>query len=65
MKYRSDDEVEEWKGRDAIDAIESAMVAEGIATEAEVGDARASVLAEVDAAIEFAENSPMPIPEIS
>ena len=62
MKYRSDDEVEEWKGRDAINAIEVAMIAEGVATEHEVGDARAAVQAEVDAAIEFAENSPMPDP---
>jgi len=62
MKYRSDEEVEEWKGRDAINAIEVAMIAEGVATEHEVGDARAAVQAEVDAAIEFAENSPMPDP---
>jgi len=62
MKYRSDDEVEEWKGRDAIDAIEASMVADGVATEAEVGDARSAVQAEVDAAIDFAENSPMPDP---
>ena len=62
MKYRSDDEVEEWKGRDAINAIEVAMIAEGVATEDEVGAARAAVQAEVDAAIEFAENSPMPDP---
>jgi pyruvate dehydrogenase E1 component alpha subunit len=62
MKYRSDDEVEEWKGRDAINAIEVAMIAEGVASESEVGDARAAILAEVDAAIVFAENSPMPDP---
>jgi len=62
MKYRSDDEVEEWKGRDAIDAIEASMVADGVANEAEVGDIRTAVQAEVDAAIEFAETSPMPDP---
>ena len=62
MKYRSDDEVEEWKCRDAIDAIELAMIAEGVATEAEIGDTRVAVQAEVDAAIVFAENSPMPDP---
>jgi pyruvate dehydrogenase E1 component alpha subunit len=62
MKYRSDDEVEEWKARDAINAIEVAMIAEGVASESEVGEARAAILAEVDAAIVFAENSPTPDP---
>lgn len=63
MKYRSDDEVEEWKGRDAIDALQRVMVADGVATEDEIDAIRASVQAEVDAAIEFADNSPMPDPE--
>jgi TPP-dependent pyruvate/acetoin dehydrogenase alpha subunit len=62
MKYRSDDEVEEWKARDSIDSIEAAMVAESISTENEVAATRVAVLAEVDAAIEFAENSPLPDP---
>jgi pyruvate dehydrogenase E1 component alpha subunit len=63
MKYRSDDEVEEWKGRDAIDALQRVMVADGVATEDEIDAIRASVQAEVDAAVEFADNSPMPHPE--
>jgi pyruvate dehydrogenase E1 component alpha subunit len=63
MKYRSDDEVEEWKGRDAIDALQRVMVADGVATEDEIDAIRASVQAEVDAAVEFADNSPMPDPE--
>jgi pyruvate dehydrogenase E1 component alpha subunit len=63
MKYRSDDEVEEWKERDAIDALERVMVAEGVASEDEIEAARAAVLAEVDAAIEFAEASPLPDPD--
>ena len=62
MKYRSDDEVEEWRGRDAIDALERVMVADGVATEADIEAARAAVQAEVDAAIEFAESSPLPDP---
>jgi TPP-dependent pyruvate/acetoin dehydrogenase alpha subunit len=62
MKDRSDDEVEEWKARDSIDSIEAAMVAESISTENEVAATRVAVLAEVDAAIEFAENSPLPDP---
>ena len=62
MKYRSDDEVEEWRGRDAIDALERVMVADGLATQADIDSARAAVQAEVDAAIEFAEASPLPDP---
>ena len=62
MKYRSDDEVEEWKARDAIDAIEAAMLAEGLASVDEVTTTRAAVQAEVDRAIEFAEASPLPDP---
>ena len=36
MKYRSDDEVAEWRGRDAIVAIEAAMVANNITTAVEI-----------------------------
>lgn len=62
MKYRSDDEVEEWKGRDAIDALERVMQADAIATVEEIEAIRAGVQAEVDEAIEFADSSPMPDP---
>ncbi len=64
MKYRSDDEVEEWKGRDAIVALERVMADDGIATRDEIDAIRASVQAEVDVAIEFAESSPMPEPDV-
>jgi pyruvate dehydrogenase E1 component alpha subunit len=60
MKYRSDDEVAEWKGRDPIDALEQLMVTDGVATPDAIAAARAAVQAEVDAAIEFAEASPLP-----
>jgi TPP-dependent pyruvate/acetoin dehydrogenase alpha subunit len=63
MKYRSDDEVEEWKERDAIVALEQVMLADQIATRAEIDAVQAAVLAEVDAAIEFAEASPLPEPD--
>lgn len=62
LSYRTDEEVEEWKGRDAIDAIEARMLADGVASEAEVEANRASIQAEVDEAIEFADSSPMPDP---
>ena len=63
MKYRSDDEVEEWRRRDAIAALERAMIAGEVATEADIEAARAAVQAEVDEAIEFAESSPLPPPD--
>jgi len=62
MKYRSDDEVEEWRQRDAIVALERMMVADGVATEGEIEAVRAAVQAEVDEAIAFAEASPLPDP---
>ena len=62
MKYRSDDEVEEWRQRDAIAALERVMVADGVATGADIEAARTAVQAEVEAAIEFAEASPLPDP---
>ena len=62
MKYRSDDEVAEWRQRDAIDALERVMLTDGLATESEIEAARSAVQAEVDAAIEFAESSPLPDP---
>jgi pyruvate dehydrogenase E1 component alpha subunit len=62
MKYRGDDEVEEWRQRDAIVALERMMVADGVATEGDIEAARAKVQAEVDEAIAFAEASPLPDP---
>ncbi len=63
MKYRSDDEVAEWRERDAITALEAAMVADGVATAADIQATRAAVTAEIDTAIQFAEASPLPDPD--
>jgi pyruvate dehydrogenase E1 component alpha subunit len=62
MKYRSDDEVAEWRERDAIESLERLMVEDGLASEADVEATRTAVLAEVEAAIAFAEASPLPDP---
>jgi len=62
MKYRSDDEVAEWRERDAIVSLEQMMVEHAMATEADIEATRAAVLAEVDTAIEYAEASPLPDP---
>ena len=62
MKYRSDDEVNQWRARDAIVALEETMTRNGIATPADIEATRTAIQAEVDAAIEFAQNSPLPDP---
>lgn len=63
MKYRSDDEVEHWRGRDAISALEVRMRAGGVADEKQIAAVHAEINAEVDAAIRFAEESPLPSPD--
>ncbi|MGI9577936.1 MAG: thiamine pyrophosphate-dependent dehydrogenase E1 component subunit alpha [Microthrixaceae bacterium] len=63
MKYRSDEEVEHWRGRDAIEALETRMRDNGVASDDEIDAVRAEVEAEVDTAIRFAEESPLPSPD--
>ncbi len=62
MKYRSDEELEEWKKRDPIDLMEARLVEAGVMSAEDVQAVHDRVQAEVDAAIEFAENSPAPDP---
>ena len=62
MKYRSDDEVKEWRDRDPLPRHEDLMVSVGAMTPDGIEAVRAEVAAEVEAAIEFAEQSPMPDP---
>ncbi len=62
MKYRSDEEVEEWKAKDAIDAFEKRVTEAGLISAEELAEVRNGIQAEVDAAVEFGENSPYPDP---
>lgn len=62
MKYRTDEEVEEWKKRDCIDAIEPRLAKAGVLSKKEAAAVRAEIQAEVDAAVAFADASPMPDP---
>ena len=62
MKYRSDEEVELWKGRDPIPAFESRVTEAGLMTAEEIAAVHAEIGAEVDAAVQFGEESPMPEP---
>ena len=63
--YRNADEKEAWLRRDPIVLFRNRLVADGVATERELDDLEAAVLAEVDAAVAFADESPFPGPEIA
>lgn len=63
LKYRSDDEVEEWKRRDPITLFEGRLAAQGILSETAAQAVHDQVSTQVQAAVEFAESSPMPDPE--
>lgn len=53
-RYRSKEEIEEWKARDPIPHFEAELMAHGLATVAEVTAIRESAEAEIAAGIEFA-----------
>ena len=61
--YRTDEEVEYWKGRDPIDIHSKMLVEQGVATEDEIESVRAEIAADVEAALQFARESPYPEPE--
>ena len=60
LTYRTDEEVEEWKKKDPIDNFEARLAEQGILTPIEAEAVHAEVLTEIDAAIQFAEDSPYP-----
>ena len=60
MKYRTDDELAEWKQRDPIELFEDRLAAAGVL---DAGGAQAvhdAAQAAIEAAIAFAEESPLP-----
>jgi pyruvate dehydrogenase E1 component alpha subunit len=59
-KYRSKEEVEEYRAKDPIGIAEKRMIELGYASEAELEAAQVKIEAEVDACVEFSENSPWP-----
>jgi len=60
--YRSQEEIDAWKERDAITALEQRMVAAQLAAEAELQKVWDETRAEIVEAIKFAEESPDPDP---
>ena len=63
LSYRSDDEVEEWKRRDPITLLERRLADLNILSADAARAVHAEVLADVQAAVAFAESSPLPGPE--
>jgi TPP-dependent pyruvate/acetoin dehydrogenase alpha subunit len=60
LKYRSDDEVAEWKRRDPIVVLEQRMIDHSSATAADFEAVWAAVRGDVEEAIAFADESPVP-----
>lgn len=62
--HQNPEECEEWRRRDPLALHEARLLAEEHMTQPEIDALRASVLAEVEEAVEFAQASPWPSPEI-
>ncbi len=60
QKYRTKEEVEEYKRRDPIETIKEKILANGIATEEEIAAIDAKVKQQVEESVKFAEESPWP-----
>jgi pyruvate dehydrogenase E1 component alpha subunit len=63
QKYRTKDEVAEWKMRDPIELIKDRILTNGIATQEELDAIDERVKKQVDDSVKFAEESPWPQPE--
>jgi pyruvate dehydrogenase E1 component alpha subunit len=59
-RYRTKEEIEEWKARDPIPHFETELLTHGVASEAELAAIRDSAEAEIAAGIEFARNGTDP-----
>jgi TPP-dependent pyruvate/acetoin dehydrogenase alpha subunit len=59
QRYRSRDEVESWKKRDAVSRIRRILVEHGYVTEEELEGIEAEILREIEDSVEFAEKSPI------
>jgi len=61
-KYRTKEEVQEYKDRDPVNMTESHILKEKIATEDEIKEIKSNAKKEIDDAVKFAEESPYPDP---
>ncbi len=60
MKYRTDEELERWKQRDPIDMLEARLPDLGVMTAEEIQAVHTAIEADIEEAIRFAEDSPLP-----
>lgn len=60
QKYRTKEEVEEYKKRDPIEMVKATILTNGIATEEELAAIDAKIKQQVDEAVKFSEESPWP-----
>jgi acetoin:2,6-dichlorophenolindophenol oxidoreductase subunit alpha len=63
LKYRADDEVAEWKKRDAIFTLEAKLAEAGLMSTAEAEAVWTELRADIADATTFAEESPIPEPD--
>ncbi|MEO5900216.1 MAG: thiamine pyrophosphate-dependent dehydrogenase E1 component subunit alpha [Ilumatobacteraceae bacterium] len=63
LKYRTDDEVAEWKQRDPIFSYEERLIEAGTTTAEEIEQVWAGLRDDIATAIQFAEDSPLPDPD--
>jgi pyruvate dehydrogenase E1 component alpha subunit len=61
--YRPTDEIEEWKKRCPLVSFENLYTANGMFTKAELDAIKVNVKREIDDAVQFAIDSPLPAPE--
>src|SRR5215203_501857 len=59
-EYRTKDEVEEWRGRDPIQAFGKRLVSEGVITQDQFEELDEKAIENVDEATRFADQSPFP-----
>ncbi len=62
-KYRTREELEEYKRRDPIERVKKTMLLKGFATEEDFQELEQKIKEEIDDAVRFAEESPFPPPE--
>jgi pyruvate dehydrogenase E1 component alpha subunit len=60
QKYRSKDEVEQYKMRDPIETVKARILEKGIATQEDLDAIDKKIKATVDESVKFAEESPYP-----
>jgi len=60
--YRSEEEIEQWKLRDPIDAFAKHLLDSGKANQDDLDKINSDIVAEVEKAVSFAEDSPHPDP---